>query len=155
MARTTGRRRLEGEGEVLTGGIKKEAHAYSKNTRCGRSTYNQVCLQFWFSAITGTKSCYATTQLMLYERTLPTLTTPRMFPTPTVFAQVSSIWPKQPFTTHRYFPCWGNSPLDRGETSAWLFAATEALTSLQRHILMMNQAQGFLDSRQIFSVLPQ
>lgn len=155
MARTTGRWRLVGEGEVLTGSIKRDTHAYSKNARGGRSTYDQVCLQFWFSAITGTQSSYTTTQLTQYERTSPALTTPEMFPMPTLFAQISQIWQKQPFITCRDFPCWGNSSPDRGEIFAWLFAASEALTSLQRHILMMNQAQGFIDSLQIFSVLPQ
>lgn len=65
----------------------KEAPAYCKNTRCGRSTYNLVGLQFWFSVTTRTKFYYATTQLMLYERTLPTLTTHKMFRMPTLFAQ--------------------------------------------------------------------
>lgn len=87
VARTMGRQRLVEGGEILTGGIKKEAHACSKNARC--ASHNQGCLQFWFSAIPGTKSCYATTQLMLYERTLPTLTTPGIFPMPTLFAQIS------------------------------------------------------------------
>ena len=34
VARTMGRQRLVEGGEILTGGIKKEAHAYSENARC-------------------------------------------------------------------------------------------------------------------------
>lgn len=65
MARTMERQRLVGGGEVLMGGSKKEDRAYSKNSAWGRNIHMQVCLQFWFSAVAGTKCCCATAQLLL------------------------------------------------------------------------------------------
>lgn len=87
-ARTMERQQVVGGGgEVLMGGSKKENHTYSKNSWWGRNTHVQVWLQFWLSAGAGPKCCYGTAQLLLLERTLPILTSPWMFPMPTLFAQ--------------------------------------------------------------------